>query len=121
MTTGLYSIERAAIEAIIRQYPALAGALTAQLQGVQVSCRDNIGAGFYTDLHVADDAPLAITDSPIGEPVADVEGLSHGMGFLLMVREGRMICLEGYSYEDHAPPINFETVSFTMTDRGLLE
>jgi len=121
MTTGLYAIERAAIEAIIRQYPTLAAALTDQLGGAQVTSRNNTGAGFYTDLRVADDAPLAITASPIGEPFANVGGLAHGMGFLLMVRDGRMVCLEGYSFEDHAPPIDFETVPFSMTDRALLQ
>ena len=53
MTTGLYAIERAAIEAIIRQYPTLAAALTDQLEGAQVTSRNNSGAGFYTDLRVA--------------------------------------------------------------------
>jgi len=119
MTTELYPIERAAIEAIVRQYPNLANALTVQLEGAKVTSRRNTGAGFYCDLHVRDDAPPSITSSPIGEPFADVAGLEHGMGFLLMIRDGKMVCLEGYSFEDCAPPIDFETVAFSMKDRPM--
>jgi hypothetical protein len=121
MASGLFAIERAAIEAIIRQHPLLASALTVQLQRVVVTARTNTGAGFYTDLCVPDDAPLAITGSPIGEPFAHVEGLKHGMGFLLMVRDGKMECLEGYGFEEAVSPINFETTVFSMIDRALLD
>ncbi|TPG21057.1 hypothetical protein EAH87_06920 [Sphingomonas koreensis] len=120
MTTELYPIEHAAIEAIIRQYPSLANALAVQLEKAHVTGRRNTGAGFYTNLHVADDAPLASTASPIGDPFASVEGLEHGMGFLLTVRDGKMACLEGYSFEDYARPIEFETVTFSITDGTML-
>jgi hypothetical protein len=120
MTACLYVIERAAIEAIIHQHPSLADALARQLAGATVSNRHNTGAGFYTDLNVSDDTPLVVTPSPIGESSADVAGLQHGMGFLLMIRDGRMVCLEGYSFEDHTPPIDFQTVKFSMTPRPIL-
>lgn len=120
MTTCLFAIERAAIEAIIGEYPILADALACQLAEATVCNRRDTGKGFYTDLIVSDGAPLVVTPSPIGEPSADVDGLEHGMGFLLMVRDCKMVCLEGYSFEDHAAPIDFETVAFSMIARPLL-
>ena len=120
MTIELYPIERAAIEAIIRQHSDVAAELTEQLGGAQVIARNNTGAGFYVDFRIADNAPLAPLDCVIGDPLADVAGLRYGMGFLLFVRQGRMQCLEGYSFEDHVPPLDFETALFRMTDRKML-
>ena len=114
MNACRFGIERAAIQAIICEYPDLADALTCQLAGATVAKRCHTGHGFFTDLAVGDDAPLVVTPSPIGEPFATVDGLEQGMGFLLMVRHGKMTRLEGYSFEDHVP-IDSENVGFRMT------
>jgi hypothetical protein len=112
----LFPIERAAIEAIIEEHPGFRDALRRQLAQARVTSRTNTGAGFYTDLEICGDAPTIETRSPIGEPFAEVDGLKFGMGFLLMVKHGKMLCLEGYSFES-GPRIDFETVRFRMVQR----
>jgi hypothetical protein len=114
MTTKLFPIERAAIEAVIGQHPKAASALRAQLAALKVTRRVNNGSGFFVHLPVPDDTPSAITDSLIGDPHAEVEGLEHGMGFLLMMRDGRMECLEGYTFEVWSRPFDFAEVWFNF-------
>ena len=114
MTAALYSIERAAIEAIIRQHSRLSDALIVQLGEATATNRRRTGTGFYTDLHISDHAPLVITASPIGKLFADVEGLEHGMGFLLWFANGKMKCLEGFSFEEPTTLIEFEVVVFSI-------
>jgi|GEM_PF-6775009 len=38
------------------------------------------------------------------------------MGFILFMEDGRMSCLEGFSYEDATVPIDFSRVKYTLAD-----
>ena len=41
----------------------------------------------------------------LDDVLADVEGLNHGAGFVLYVRNGVMDLLEGYCYDEPWPPV----------------
>ena len=60
------------------------------------------GVGFYVDFAVADDAPHLESREPfhIGDVEAQIEGLEHGAGFVLFVKDGVIDCLEGYCYDE---------------------
>jgi hypothetical protein len=81
-------------------HPALA-ALREQLGGARVIGVEMTGAGFYADLAVPSDAPLADPPNFAGGH-ADIilSGAQHGAGCVLFVREGRLATLEGFTYAD---------------------
>lgn len=97
---GLSDLERAVLAAIAEQVPEHASALRAQVSSAHVAARENTGAGFYTKLAIADGPKMDGAPSPIGDIGVDVEGMEHGLGFLLWLRDGVADTLECYSYDD---------------------
>lgn len=97
---SLSDLERAVLEAIAAQSSEFAAALREQVSSAQVEARENTGAGFYTRLAIVGGSPTLGAPSPLGDIGADVEGIEHGMGFLLWLRDGVADTLEGYTYDD---------------------
>jgi len=64
------------------------------------AARENSGAGFYTQLAITDGPKMDGAPSPLGDIGADIQGMKHGMGFLLWLRDGMADTLEGYTYDD---------------------
>lgn len=46
--------------------------------------------------------------------MARVDGITHGMGFILWLSDGYAKCLEGYSFEESTTAIDFESVVFEL-------
>jgi hypothetical protein len=46
---------------------------------------------------------------------ARLDGLEHGMGFILWLKEGYADCLEGYSYGESTTGIILEAASFEVS------
>ena len=103
---SLEHLEEAVLTKLLAgDHPVLV-ALRSQLPGVLVSERRFSGAGFFTDLLVAEGArraPLRSGKAVFGDVEATIDGLSYGAGFLLWVKDGLMIMLEGYSYDEPWP------------------
>jgi hypothetical protein len=79
--------------------------LRAQLQTVKEKQRSFTGVGFFTDFEVSDDA-VRLEGLPsfcFGDVEAEMEGLQHGAGFLIFVKDGRLSVLEGFSYDEPWP------------------
>ncbi|HKF52838.1 MAG TPA: hypothetical protein VKB26_11040 [Candidatus Acidoferrales bacterium] len=114
-TSSLTPLEHAVLRAICKEYPSDRAALEAQLATATVLRRENTGAGFFTYLSVE-----RTSSNPIGGyrlrngPNAKVEGLEHGMGFILWLKEGYINCLEGYAYAGSTTAIAFDKVSFEL-------
>ncbi len=110
-------LELAALRAIFAETPEVAPGLERQLESATVTKRENTGAGFFTTITVADDAPPVNCPNVLGhETHATVDGLDHGLGFVLFVKNGRMHLLEGYSVgPDDTDDLDLETVGFTIT------
>jgi hypothetical protein len=109
------SLERAVLQAICKMYLADRAALGAQLSTATVLSRQNTGAGFYTHFVVE----RASSDALGGErlrsgPEARVDGLQHGMGFILWLKEGYADHLEGYCYGESTARIVFEQAGFEI-------
>lgn len=102
---GLNELEQAVLDKLLAgDHPVLA-ALRVQAERARVTRRESTGAGFFCDFAVPSDVPpLAATrDFRIGDVNASLDGLEHGAGFVLFVRDGRLAMLEGYTYEERWP------------------
>ena len=96
--TRFTELELAALHSIFSETPELASGLERQLAGATVIERENSGAGFFTRIAVADEAPSLSSPKVLGhETHARVAGLEHGLGFVLFMEHGRLHLLEGYA------------------------
>lgn len=89
------ALELAALQAIFSETPELLEALDRQLQGANVTRRQNTGGGFFTDISVADEILAVVSQRVLGNNVyADVNGLQHGVGLILFMEGGKLALLE---------------------------
>jgi hypothetical protein len=100
-----------ALNAIGLQVPKLADAL-AQQGTINVTARENTGAGFYTTFDASRCSPIKDVASPLGRVGTTIAGLEHGMGFLLWLCDGHIHQLEGFSYGENTSCIDFEKAEF---------
>jgi hypothetical protein len=114
----LSKLEDAVLRAIAAQYPDANSAIDAQRSVARVTGRNNTGAGFYTTFAVAQSCPVVTVASPIGNVTARVQGLNHGMGFILWLQNGRLSKLEGYSFEEDTARIDLEAADFDLERPG---
>ncbi len=92
----LWTIEREVLEITAAEYPASAKAIRHQLDTARVIGFENSGAGFFSNLAVADDAPVLSETSPLSGAHGSVLGIAHGMGFIVFLKDGRLSMIEGY-------------------------
>ncbi len=112
-------LERAAIEAICLEYPALAEALRTQSVTAIVTSRENTGVGFFTHFQVASGVtPLPRPfESPLGTVSTTIVGME--MYFMIWVsKEGLADCIEGYTIGDaDTSEVDLSTVTFPPFQR----
>jgi hypothetical protein len=78
-----------------------------QLEAARVVERDYTGHGFFTKISVPDEVPCLdrgrwkLEDMPHG--FAHHPSLPGGASFILWIREGRVVTLEGFTNEGHWP------------------
>jgi hypothetical protein len=109
------ALERAVLAAICAMHSADRAALEAQLSTAPLLSRENTGAGFYTRFAVERTSRTAITGARSrAGPQSNVDGLQHGMGFILWLESGFAHCLEGYSYGESTTGIILEAASFEV-------
>ena len=104
MVEGLTPLEQAVLDKLLAgDHPALA-VLRTQAEQSHVSHREFTGVGFWTDIDMPDDlAAVTPSDFTVGDVHATVDGLERGAGFVLLVRGGRMVQLEGYAHDEPWP------------------
>jgi len=109
------ALERAVLAAICDMNSGDRAALEAQLSTATLLSRENTGAGFYARFVVDRALSTAIGDmrSRNGQE-AKIDGLEHGMGFILWLEEGYADCLEGYSYAESTTGIVLEAIGFEI-------
>jgi hypothetical protein len=112
----LWPIEREVLEVTAAEYPASAEALRQQIDTAQVANFKNSGAGFFSDLVVATDAPLLTEKSPLDGAYGSVVGIEHGMGFIVFLKDGRLSMIEGYCNGNASTTdIDFSKVVYELT------
>jgi hypothetical protein len=99
-------------------YSSGQAALEEQLSTATLISRENTGAGFYTRFAVERASSAALTgERTRAGPETKIDGLGHGMGFILWLKEGYADCLEGYSYAESTTSIVLEAVGFEIRQR----
>jgi hypothetical protein len=71
----LWPIEREVLEITAAEYSGSAEAIRRQIDTAQVTSFENSGAGFFSDLAVADDAPVLSENSPLSGAYGSVLGI----------------------------------------------
>lgn len=108
---GLNEFENAVLEKLLAgDHPVLV-ALRAQAETGRVVIREYTGAGFFCTFETSPNAPALNQPSfHCGDVEARIDGLTHGAGFIVFVRDGRLNMLEGFSYDEPWPEVvgNFE-------------
>ncbi|MEW5869264.1 MAG: hypothetical protein AB1894_08320 [Chloroflexota bacterium] len=105
----LTPFEREVLNWLLNGDNAVLHALRQQLSCAEIVSREHTGVGFYLSIMVPDRVEELDVDFPMkpnfcfGDVEADIDFLEHGAGFLLWVENGRLSCLEGYTYGDNWP------------------
>jgi hypothetical protein len=102
--TRLSKFEHAVLEMLLAgDIPAL-NILRRQLQSCTVAKREFTGAGVFVELNVMGDCEKMVPpEFRFGDVEAKIDGLENGAGFVLLVEDGRLKLLEGYSYNEEWP------------------
>ena len=110
-------LETAALSAIFDEVPDIAAALEEQRKSASVKERENTGGGFITTMLVAEDVPKVSGFAVLGYEVnANIEGMNHGLGFALILKDGRLHALDGHSRgAENTAKLDFSEVAFTIT------
>ena len=99
------TLERAVMDLLLAgDHPTLV-VLRDQFSSSRVSRRQLTGVGFFTEIQVSDETPRVRDPASFvfGDVQAELEGLNHGAGFLLYVRNGVLHTLEGFTYDEPWP------------------
>ena len=108
-------LERAVLRAICEAHPVDRVALEGQLSTAVVLSRENTGAGFYTRLAIERSSGTPLGGERLRRgPAVRIDGLTHGMGFILWLKDGYADCLEGYCYEESTTRIALERAGFEI-------
>ena len=92
-------LEQAALHSIFSETPELAANLERQLNSATVTARENTGGGFFTTISVSDDAPPVNSPKVLcNETQARLNGIEHGLGFVLFMDGGKLHLLEGFAW-----------------------
>jgi hypothetical protein len=97
--------------------------LRRQFDACRVASREFTGHGFFSTLVVAagvDAATVTRKQLDLGDASATIDGLEHGAGFVLFVREGVLDMLEGFAYDEPWPDVvgRFEISAGGVTHLG---
>jgi hypothetical protein len=123
MPDELTALERQVIATLLAPAHPVMDALREQLDACKIASRQFTGVGFFSELVVADGvepAPVTRRQLDLSDATATMEGLEHGAGFVLFVREGVLDTLEGFTYDEPWPDAvgRFEITGGGVTHLG---
>jgi uncharacterized Zn finger protein (UPF0148 family) len=106
--------EKEVMEKIMEKDTSINAILKEQYKKARVVSRDFTGVGFFTDFELADDAPNIEEEVAYGYGnVTAIINDFYQCGFVLFIKDGKMICLEGYTAQDEWPEI---ITSYTLAE-----
>jgi hypothetical protein len=105
MNELLSDMERSVIQMLLNGDAITFRTLREQLIHCHVSHRTLTGVGFITDLEVDPTIARLTNKGRIiwGDVLADMEGIQNGVGFVLVLENGYLRMLEGYSFGEPWP------------------
>ncbi len=106
--------EHAVLQQLLEgEHPAMA-AMQSQLGDLVITQRHHSGVGFFVHFELRNERKRISWFPPrvvFGDVQATIESLENGAGFLLVVENGAISILEGYSYDEPWPA---EIAAFTL-------
>ncbi len=107
MNSELSELEKNVIKAILKSNDKndMREKLFCQYKGLCVKKRTFTNVGFFTEFYDCDDIFLCegIESLRLGGIHAEVSNLKYGAGFVLYIKNGRIVLLEGYCYDEKWP------------------
>lgn len=101
---GLEDLARSVLDKLLAGEHPVLGALRVQAQHARLLTRESTGVGFYCSFDVPPDIPIVEPRNfEIDDVNGELQGLAHGAGFVLFIRDGRLDMLEGFSYNEPWP------------------
>jgi hypothetical protein len=106
MDSELTTLEEAVLRKFVEGDDPVLQLLQAQVDRCGVRSREFTGVGFMTELApaVVQRAALPRREVRLDGVLGELEGLRHGAGFVLYLKDGLLDALEGYSYDEPWPP-----------------
>jgi hypothetical protein len=75
-----------------------------QIETLVCTRRENTGVGCYSHFSVPATVPRLASSSAILTGLnGEASGIEHGVGFILFIKDGRIDCLEGFTYGETWP------------------
>lgn len=105
MSREFSALERAVLEMMTDgKHPSLCN-LRTQLGALRVASREESGVGFFLNFDVdrVSCPPTEPRNFTVSDVNAEIQGLAHGAGFVLFVRDGYMTVLEGFAFDELWP------------------
>jgi len=118
MTPILEPFEREILDFLLAGDRAPLPGLRTQLEHAVVTERKYTGVGVFTDFDVPRDTPTVRPASfELGDATYELEGVEHGGGVVLFVRDGRLTTLEVFNWTDDWPPhVELMSLSYLVPD-----
>ncbi|HEY3816783.1 MAG TPA: hypothetical protein VGL81_06420 [Polyangiaceae bacterium] len=100
MSVDVSPLERAVIEATLAGDHPILAVLRRQWASARVTSRDFTSFGLYLAIEVAGDAPtVPIARLLFGDVRVELPRNKNAMGSLVVIEEGRLTCLEVYTFD----------------------
>ena len=102
---GYLPLEVAVITALLAGPDPVLAELRRQFGASTAGQREWTGVGFFLDIETPPDlSPVPLNKNlHLADVGADLEGVKHGVGFVLHVRDGLLDYLEGFTYDEPWP------------------
>ena len=114
-------LERAVLHAIFDESPSITSMLRQQLEAASVIARENTGGGFIITMEVPENVQKIGNCMVLGyQTEASIDGVAQGLGFALLMKEGKLHVLDGHSQGgENTAALNFERVGFSVGKMNL--
>lgn len=101
----LTPLEKHVMEKILEGDCPVLATLREQLNVAIIAEREMTGTGFFSKFALSSDAPNLSSGQSfeINDLIGEIQNVTHGVGFVLFVRNGKLDTLEGFTYEEAWP------------------
>ena len=120
-TLGLTPLEGDVMRAIMDAHPDHSDLILAQLEQATIASRRKTWLGFFLNFAVSPPTLFEPADFELNDVYGDIQGLEHGAGFLLFIRQGRLAFLEGHTHDEAWPAaVGDYEISVRSPSRGVV-
>jgi hypothetical protein len=102
---SLNELEQTVLQLLLAGDDPILALLRAQLDAATITSREMTGVGFFTNFDIPESVERTSPENfELSDVHAYIEGVAHGAGFILFIRQGALSCVEGYTYGDDSWP-----------------